>query len=155
MAVFTAAEALEMALEIEKNGEVFYNAAAAKSDDSEIKMLFEDLAAQEQIHYRVFQKMLGGVGSAPALPAGEYDQYQAYMQAALDNALFTGEDKALALAARATDRETALRAALGFEKDTMLFFYDLREMVGEADKGAISRVIGEERQHVRRLAALL
>jgi rubrerythrin len=155
MAVFTAAEALEMAMEIEKNGEVFYNAAAAKSDDTEVKTLFEDLAAEEQIHYKVFQKMMGGVGSAPALPAGEYDQYQAYMQAALDNALFAGEDKALALAEKATDRETALRAALGFEKDTMLFFYDLREMVSEADKDAISRVIGEERKHVRRLAALL
>jgi rubrerythrin len=155
MAVFTAAEALEMALEIEKNGEVFYNAAAEKSDDAEIKTLFEDLAAQEQVHYKIFQKMLGGVGSAPELPAEEYDQYQAYMQAALDNALFTGEDKALALAEKATDRETAVRAALGFEKDTMLFFYDLREMVGEADKEAVSRVIGEERKHVRRLAALL
>jgi len=140
---------------IEKNGEVFYNAAAAKSDDAEVKMLFEDLAAQEQTHYKVFQKMLGGVGSAPELPAEEYDQYQAYMLAALDNALFAGEDKALALAEKATDRETALRAALGFEKDTMLFFYDLREMVGEADKEAVSRVIGEERKHVRRLASLL
>ncbi|MBN1813031.1 MAG: ferritin family protein [Anaerolineae bacterium] len=155
MAVFTAAEALEMAMEIEKNGEVFYNAAAAKSDDAEVTVLFEDLAAQEQIHYKIFQKMLGGVGSAPELPVEEYDQYQAYLQAALDNALFTGEDKALALAEKATDRETALRAALGFEKDTMLFFYDLREMVGEADKEAVSRVIGEERKHVRRLAALL
>jgi rubrerythrin len=155
MAVFTAAEALEMALQIEKNGEVFYNAVAGKSDDSEIKTLFEDLAAQEEIHYRIFKKMLGGVGSAPALPAGEYDQYQAYMLAALDNALFAGEDKALALAEKATDRETALRAALGFEKDTMLFFYDLREMVGETDKASVSRVIGEERKHVRRLAALL
>jgi len=155
MAVFTAAEALEMAMEIEKNGEVFYNAAAAKSDDVEIKMLFEDLAAQEQTHYKVFQKMLGGVGSAPELPTEEYDQYQAYMLAALDNALFAGEDKALALAEKATDRETALRAALGFEKDTMLFFYDLREMMGEADKEAVSRVIGEERKHVRRLASLL
>jgi rubrerythrin len=144
-----------MALEIEKNGEEFYNAAAAKSDDAQITALFEDLAAQEQIHYKIFQKMLGGVGSAPELPAEEYDQYQAYMQAALDNALFTGEDKALALAEKATNRETALRAALGFEKDTMLFFYDLREMVGEADKEAVSRVIGEERKHVRRLAALL
>jgi rubrerythrin len=155
MAVFTAAEALEMAMEIEKNGEVFYNAAAEKSDDTEVKTLFEDLAAQEHIHFKVFQKMLGGVGSAPVLPAEEYDQYQAYMLAALDNALFAGEDKALALAEKATDRETALRAALGFEKDTMLFFYDLREMVGETDKEAISRVIGEERKHVRRLASLL
>jgi rubrerythrin len=155
MAVFTAAEALEMALEIEKNGEVFYNAAAEKSDDVEVTALFEDLAAQEQMHYKVFQKMLGGVGSAPELPAEEYDQYQAYLQSALDNALFSGEDKALALAEKATDRETALRAALGFEKDTMLFFYDLREMVGEADKEAVSRVIGEERKHMRRLASLL
>jgi rubrerythrin len=144
-----------MAMEIEKNGEVFYNAAAEKSDDAEIKALFEDLAAQEQIHYAVFQKMLGGVGASPALPAEEYDQYQAYMQAALSNALFTGEDKALALAEKATDKETALHAALGFEKDTMLFFYDLREMVGEADKESISRVISEERKHVRRLASLL
>jgi rubrerythrin len=155
MAVFTAAEAIEMAMEIEKNGEVFYSAAAAKSDDAEIKTLFEDLAAQEQIHYKIFQKMLGGAGSAPALLAAEYDQYQAYMQAALDNALFAGQDKALALAEKATDRETALRAALGFEKDTMLFFYDLREMVGEADRASVSRVISEERKHVRRLAALL
>jgi rubrerythrin len=155
MAVFTAAEALEMALEIEKNGEVFYNAAAEKSDDAEVTALFEDLATQEQIHYEIFQKMLGSVGSAPELPAEEYDQYQAYLDAALDNALFSGEDKALALAEKAADRETALRAALGFEKDTMLFFYDLREMVGEADKEAVSRVIGEERKHVRRLAALL
>jgi rubrerythrin len=155
MAVFTAAEALEMAMEIEKNGEVFYNAAAKKSDDAEVAALFEDLAAQEQIHYKVFQKMLDGVGTAPALPAGEYDQYQAYMLAALDNALFAGEDKALALAEKATERETALRAALGFEKDTMLFFYDLREMVSETDKEAVSRIIGEERKHVRRLAALL
>jgi rubrerythrin len=155
MAVFTAAEALEMAMQIERHGEVFYNAVAAKSDDTEVKTLFEDLAAQEQIHYRVFQKMLGGVGSAPTLPAGEYDQYQAYVQAALDNALFAGEDKALALAEKATDREAALRAALGFEKDTMLFFYDLREMVSEADKESVSHVIREERKHVRRLANLL
>jgi rubrerythrin len=155
MAVFTAAEALEMAMQIERNGEVFYNTVAAKSDDTEVKTLFEDLAAQEQIHYLIFQKMLGGVGSAPALPAEEYDQYQAYVQAALDNALFAGEDKALALAKKATDRETAVRAALGFEKDTMLFFYDLREMVSGADKESVSRVIREERKHVRRLANLL
>ena len=155
MAVFTAAEALEMAMQIEKNGEVFYKAAAVKSGDAEIKELFDDLAAQEQMHYLVFKKMLGGVGAAPELAGDDYDQYQAYMQAALDNALFAGEDKALALADKAVDRETAVRAALGFEKDTMLFFYDLREMVGDNDKEAVSGVIREERKHVRRLAGML
>jgi rubrerythrin len=155
MAIFTAAEALEMAMEIEKNGEVFYTAVAQKSADPEVQALFEDLAAQERGHYRVFQKMLGAVEPALELPATEYDEYQTYVQSALDNALFAGPDKALALAKQAEDRETALRAAMGFEKDTMLFFYDLREMVGEADQEAVSNVIREEKKHLRRLAGLL
>lgn len=155
MAVFTATEAVEMALEIEKNGEVFYNAAAAKSVDPEVKALFEDLAVQEQGHYRIFEKMLGGLQPAPALPAEEYDQYRAYLQVALDNALFAGPDKALALAREAQDKQTALRAALGFEKDTLLFFYDLREMVSEGDREKVNGIIREEKRHVRRLAAML
>ena len=65
------------------------------------------------------------------------------------------QDKALALAKQANDRETALRAALGFEKDTLLFFYDLREMVSKADRESISNVIREEKKHVRRLAGML
>ncbi len=158
MAVFTAAEALEMAMEIEKNGETFYNAVAAKSTDPEIKALFEDLADQERGHYQVFQEMLEGMKPAPELSAAEYDEYQVYVQVALNNALFAGPPYgagALALAKQAEDRETALRAAMGFEKDTMLFFYDPREMVSEADRAAVSSVIREEKKHLRRLARLL
>ena len=69
MAVFTATEALEMALEIEENGELFYNEASAKSTDAEVKELFEALAAQERGHYQVFQKMLEDVQPARELPA--------------------------------------------------------------------------------------
>jgi rubrerythrin len=155
MAVFTAAEAIEMAMEIEKNGEVFYNEAAAKSADAQVKALFEDLAVQEQGHYRAFQNMLKGAQPAPELPAAEYDQYQTYVQAALDQALFAGSDKALSLAKQAGDRETALRAAIGFEKDTLLFFYDLRDMVSEADRETVSSIIREEKKHLRRLAGML
>jgi rubrerythrin len=155
MAAFTAAEALEMAMEIEKNGETFYNAVAAKSSDSDAKALFEDLAVQERGHYKVFQKMLQDVAPAPVLPVDIYDEYQAYVQTALDNALFAGPDKALALAEQAEDKEAALRAALGFEKDTLLFFYDVRDMVSERDQETISGIIREEKKHVRRLARML
>jgi rubrerythrin len=155
MAVFTAAEAIEMAMEIEKNGEVFYNEAAAKSADAQVKALFEDLAIQEQGHYRAFQKMLKGAQPAPELPAAEYDQYQIYVQATLDQALFAGPEKALSLAKQAEDREVALRAAIGFEKDTLLFFHDLRDMVSEADRETVSSIIREEKKHLRRLAGML
>jgi rubrerythrin len=154
MAVLTAAEALKWALEIEKNGEAFYDAVAAKGVDPEVKALFEDLAAQERGHYQVFQKMLKEAKPDPDLSTVEYDEYQTYLQVALAEALFAGPDKGLTLAKQAQDRETALRAAMGFEKDTLLFFYDLREMVGQAERGAISDIILEEKTHLRRLAKM-
>jgi rubrerythrin len=155
MAIFTAAEAIEMAMEIEKNGEVFYNEVAAKITDERAKALFEDLAVQEQAHYRAFEKMLGGAQPAPELPAAEYDQYQTYVQVALDNALFAGPETAATLAKQAENWETAVRAAIGFEKDTLLFFYDLRDMVRETDREIVSGIIREEKKHLRRLAGML
>jgi hypothetical protein len=101
--------------------------------------------------------MLGRVRPDPDLSSVgvQYDEYQTYLQVALDQALFAGPDKGLTLARQAQDRETALRAAMGFEKDTLLFFYDLREMVSEAERGTISDVILEEKSHLRRLAKML
>jgi rubrerythrin len=157
MGVFSAAEAFEIAMQIEKNGEAFYHAVAAKMTDPGVKKLFQELAAQEQRHYEVFQKMSGTVGGAasPSALDAERDEYQAYLQAALDNALFAGPDKALALAEQVRDRQAALRAAIGFEKDTLLFFYDLRDMASVADQEAVNGIIQEEKQHLHRLAKLL
>jgi rubrerythrin len=154
MTVLTAAEALKWAMEIEKNGEAFYNAVAAKSADPQVRAFFEDLAAQERGHYQVFQKMLEEVKPDPDLSKVDYDEYQTYLQVALADALFAGPDKGLTLAKQAKDRETALRAAMGFEKDTLLFFYDLREMVSEAERGTISNIILEEKDHLRRLVKI-
>ena len=157
MGVFTAAEALEMAMQVEANGEVFYDVVAAKVADPSVKKLFQELALQEQRHYGVFHKMAGTVGGAasPSAPDAERDEYHMYLQAALENALFAGPDKALAMAEQARDRLMALRAAIGFEKDTLLFFYDLREMVSVTEQKAVTGVIQEEKTHLRRLAKLL
>ena len=157
MGVFSAAEAFEIAMQIEKNGEAFYHAVAARMTETSVKKLFQELATQEQRHYEVFQKMAGTVSGAasPAAPDAERDEYQVYLQATLDNALFAGSDKALALAKQARDRQAALRTAIGFEKDTLLFFYDLREMVSVAEQKVITGIIGEEKTHLRRLAKLL
>ncbi len=152
MAVFTAAQGLEMAMEIEENGEAFYTAVAAETSIPGVSDLFEFLAAQERGHYKLFKKPLGRVEPGPEMLAPEQDEYSMYLHVALDQALFSGPDKALANARKAGDRETAVRIALGFEKDTLLFFYDLREMVSDQDRDTITRIINEEKSHVRRLA---
>lgn len=155
MAVFEASEALEMAIKIEENGEAFYKAAAERSDDVEVAELFEELAGRERAHREIFEEMARAVGPAPEPSGEEVGDYASFVQVALDHAVFAGPDKALRIAEEATDRGAALRAAMGFEKDTMLFYYDLREMVDDADRATISDIINEERQHLRRLAKMV
>jgi rubrerythrin len=157
MAFLTAAEVLKWAMEIEENGEAFYNTVAARSTDPQVKELFDDLAVQERRHYQVFKRMLEQVKPEPDLSSVsvQYEDYEDYLRVALANALFAGQDKGLTLARQARDRETALHAAMSFEKDTLLFFYDLREMVSEAEREAISGIILEEKAHLRRLAKML
>ena len=151
MAVLTAAEVLTWAIQIEENGEVFYNSVASKTSDPELQALFEDLAAQEQMHRRTFQRLLEQTPTHEVLIADE-EEYDAYLQATLTHALFGGTDKGLRLAEQASDRVTALQGAMGFEKDTLLFFYDLRDLVGQGQRDSIARLIREEKAHLRRLA---
>ena len=48
MAIFRATDIFEMAMELEKSGEVFYGAVAEKAASPEVRELFEDLAVQER-----------------------------------------------------------------------------------------------------------
>jgi rubrerythrin/rubredoxin len=152
MADFDAADGLDMAMEVEKNGEVFYTAAAQKATDPKVKATLQALAAQEQGHYEVFWKMAGGLEHSQPLAA--FDEYKAYLHATMRNALFFGPDKALAAAEQAQNEKAVLQMAIDFERDTLLFFYDLTEMVGKADQPVVAGIIQEEKAHIRRLAEL-
>jgi len=155
MAIFRATDVVEMALELEKSGKAFYQAVAAKTDDAELKALFQDLAEQEQQHYDTFSKLSETDWAASPSTQREWDEYLMYLQAAIQSHFFEGPDKALALADQVDDKKEALRMAMGFEKDTLLFYHDLRDKVSEADEAMIERVIAEEKTHLRRLAALM
>ena len=152
MAVFGVAQALEMAISIEENGAAFYASAAEKTEDGELRELFEALAGREVEHREVFEAMAERLEPAAGVRESDVGNYTSFLEVALDHAVFSGQDKALRMAEAADTREAALRAAMGFEKDTMLFYYDLREMVADKDREIISEVIQEEKQHLRRLA---
>ena len=150
----SASTALGWAMEIEANGEVFYRAAAKQSADKDVKLLFEDLAYQEQRHFRTFQRMLEKAPTAEGRPV-DAEEYRTFLGVALSNALFAGPEKGLRLATDAQNETEALQAAIAFEKDTLLFFYDLHDLVAPSQREAISAIIAEERDHVRQLARVL
>ncbi len=143
---------LQWALEIERNGETFYTAVAATAQDREVKTLFQDLAYQEQRHYRTFERMLAKAPEAPA--DTDSSEYREFLQNALAGALL-GPDKGMERAKAAENETEALRAAMAFEKDTLLFFYELVEAVAEDQTAAIRAIIDEERDHLRQLSRVL
>ena len=155
MAIFRATDIVEMAMELEKSGEVFYDAVAGKAQSAQVKALFEDLAEQERHHYAAFKKLTRTIWDSSSGTEDDWDQYLMYLQATIKSAFFEGSDKALALAQQVSDEKEALQMALDFEKETMLFFFDLRDKVAEADKGVVSAIIDEERAHIKRLASML
>jgi rubrerythrin len=154
MAALSVGTVLRWALEIETNGEAFYRAVAAAASDRDVKTLFNDLAYQEERHYRTFERMLAQVKHDSDVKEDPVAS-EAYIRTILADALVGGPDKGLELARQAADETAALKAAMAFEKDTILFFYDLRDMVPEAQQEMLTAIIDQEKDHLRQLARVL
>jgi rubrerythrin len=154
MSLLTGDEVVEIAKRLEESGEAFYAAAADRATTAGIKALFEELEVQEQHHRRAFQEM-GQDQVELALAPDQWDQFQSYVNALLQQSFFAKPENALNLAARAADESDALRAALDFEKETLLFFHELRDAVRGPGKQVVERILQEEKLHIQRLAAML
>ncbi|MFN2182548.1 MAG: ferritin-like domain-containing protein [Anaerolineae bacterium] len=154
MALLTGDETIEIAVRLEERGEAFYHTAAGRTDAAEIKALFEELAIQEQYHRRAFQQMGRDIAQL-ALSDEQWEQFQAYSGALLEQRVFDKPAGALAEAAQAKSETEALRAALGFEQETVQFYRELRGVVRGADQQTVDRIIGEEEHHIQRLSGML
>lgn len=155
MPLLKAADIVEMAMGLEKSGEAFYRAVAQKAMSERVQALFDDLAEQEVLHYETFSRLSSTIRNKPLMLDEEWEEYLMYMQATVRSALFEGPDKALAAAEQVRDENEAVAMAMSFEKETMLFFHDLRDMVSESEHAVITRIIEEEKRHLRRLAGML
>ncbi len=148
---FNASEVFEMGIEIEKNGKAFYDEAAKSTKDAGVRKVFADLAEWECQHIVIFEKLKASlVGRAQA--AAVYDPYnevQLYIKAAADSHIFLQNTNTKKLAAECKTSLEALQIALSFEKDSVVLYRAMEEMVpedlGHAD---VSRIIREELKHI-------
>jgi rubrerythrin len=151
--MFTASEIVQMAVQTEQNGYAFYNAAAQAAQSGRVRELLQGLAQAEQEHEQTFRAMLDV--TAESGPPEEYPgQKSAYIQALLDSRVLPDAEAGKAVLAEMTQDVEALDFAIGFEKDTILFMYEMRDMVPERQASTVDRLIAEERSHVRQLTEL-
>jgi len=151
MTGFNADEIFEMALQVERNGGRFYR-QAAETTEGETRDLLLRLAAMEDEHLEVFTRLKDKLG--PSMAFDPDKEGARYLQFLTEGKVFpiSGDQKL-------TGKETAeeiLGLAIGFEKETVVFFTGIRDAVqGEEAKRSVAVLINQEMGHVADLSARL
>ena len=151
---FSGTELVEIAIQIEECGKAYYEEALKHLSNPEVREVFAYLRDEEEVHAATFEGLLSRLTDISAEWRANED-YVTYMRALAANRVFPDPAAVRAAVAGLADDAEAIRFALGFEKDTVLFFYEMRPMVGERDRPLVDDLIAEERKHIRRLTALL
>ena len=153
--IFRATDILLAAQEVETRGEVFYNRLVEITTDPTLKELFVFLAQEETRHREIFRKLYEKLGQIELPAWAEEDEYVDYLKYLLDShTLFRLGDVEHLKQFMGTHRE-AIETAMGFEKDTILFFVEMQEFVPEGERKHIKACIDEERSHLRLLSKML
>uniref|UniRef100_A0A7C4CBS7 Rubrerythrin diiron-binding domain-containing protein n=1 Tax=candidate division WOR-3 bacterium TaxID=2052148 RepID=A0A7C4CBS7_UNCW3 len=151
---YTLLEVLEMAVQTEKAGRAFYQTAARATSDRNTGQVFLFLADEEEKHIRTFEDLARAVKETPEEQPWNWAEAALYLKAITDSRYFLDESKALALAREAATPAQAVTVALGFEKETLLFYNQLLDMVGPAAMPTVGALIAEEKKHICRLQEL-
>jgi len=153
--IFKATDILLAAQEIETRGEVFYNRLVATTEDAKLKETFSFLAKEESKHREIFRKLYERVGQVELPAWAEEDEYVEYIRFLIDSHTLFRLGDLDQLKQFVGSPEDAIEKAMGFEKDTILFFVEMHEFVPEGEKKYIKACIDEERSHLRLLASML
>jgi rubrerythrin len=146
MQSFSVREVVEMAVRTEKLGQEFYSGMAEKFKDHErLRDLFTMLATMEKKHERIFSGLMGKVsGDEPE----EWVEAQNYFRAMMESEFFLGAGKSLPNLDHVKGVAEAADFAIGFEKESALFFVGMKSAVADADRPVIEEIIEEETRHI-------
>jgi len=150
---FSGSELINIAIGIEKRGIAFYDIVAKSTDNAEAGKVFQHLADMEREHIQVFQSMLGEAGKyQPAETAAR--EYADYLQALVNNAVFTDDLITSEMATQADSTIRALELSISAEKDSILFYYEMRDIMPQRAHPTMNKIIAEEKSHLQQLSKI-
>ncbi len=149
---YSIGEIMEMAVQTETLGYQFYTGMAEKfKNDGGLVKLFSTLASKEKQHEKTFKGLRDSVAKQGVQEPVQWEEVSNYMRAFVESEFFLGRAKALPSMDHINSVSDAVRFAMGFEKETLLYFMELRAIVKEKD--TVDEVINEEKSHIRWLDA--
>ena len=150
---FSGSELINIAIGIERRGVAFYDVMTKSTDNAIARDVFQYLADMERQHIQIFQGMLEEADKyqVPESYAGEY---AAYLQTLVDSAVFTNDFVTSEMATQVSNDVEALELSISAEKDSILFYYEMRDIMPQRAQPTVNKIITEEKSHLKQLSEL-
>jgi rubrerythrin len=146
---YSAAELLEIARQMERNGYAFYTQAADLTE-GEVAGTLRELADMERVHERTFAAMAAELPAeerqAPAFDPN--DEAAQYVRAVAGGHVFDLKADPVEWLARGRSFPEIIRKAIGLERDTIIYYLGVRNVMTGLAGERIDDIIHEEMNHV-------
>lgn len=157
MITFNADEIFEIAEQIERNGAKFYQKAAGAAAGENAAALLR-LAEMERDHEKTFHGMRVRLGEKARQPAtfDPQNQAAAYLHAVAEGKVFDMRADPSERLTGSEKIEDILRTAIGLEKDSIVFYLSIKDLVSEGGvRSEIDEIIRQEMGHIATLSERL
>ena len=150
--MFTAHEILDLAIQIEENGEAVYREAAGQSENSDIREMLLWMAEEEVKHTRWFTELKEEIETRSINPFME-EMSRKVFGGILGDKSFSHREVNFADIERTED---LIKIFIEFEKDSVRFYEVLEPFIGDpVSLEGIKKIISEENCHIKRLQELM
>jgi rubrerythrin len=150
--VFSIGDILDLAIQIEKNGEKVYRKAAERASRKSLASLFQSLAHEEVRHAEWFSELKDKVHKTTEDPRLE-EMGKKVLQGILGDQTFSLKEAGLE---KIEAVEDVLKTAIEFEKDTALFYEMIRSFLNDEETlRHLVTIIEEENRHITLLQEAL
>jgi rubrerythrin len=146
---FTADDVFEMAEQLERNGAKFYQEAARHTDNPDYKKLLQTLSDMEIEHEKIFVKLRSELSGneKESTVFDPQNESVLYLRALADTKVFFEKEIDF------SSMKSVLKAAILAEKDSIVFYLGIKEMVPEKfGKDKLDKIIKEEMGHIKILS---
>jgi len=152
---FSGDEIIEMAIQIEKKGAQFFDTIAHNSRHPKMKNILQYLAEQEREHIKIFEKLRAKENIVQnSESVNNWEQISPYFQSLIETKVFPDSTEGEDLLKELQDEIGAIHIAISFEKDNILFFQEIRNIVLEQEQKLLDQLILEEKDHIQKLVEL-
>ena len=150
---FSGSELINIAIGIERRGIAFYDIMTRSTGNAIARDVFQYLADMERQHAQIFQGMLSEADKYQ-IPETYAAEYAAYLQALVDSAVFTDDFVTSEMATKTNSDIEAMELAIEAEKDSLLFYDEMRDIMPQRAQPTVNKIIAEEKSHLRQLSEL-